>query len=135
MLDGALLFNGKRQTPVLVVLVLVLRLPGPLAVLKLPKALPVLVTVLRLVLVLPELKSVPVSGLGVDVDDGSMIVEMRPVEDGSAVVVSPIGVPVLSGAPVLVFTDVDGGAGTVRDGRPWTFKFEHICSSSKKENT
>ena len=106
----------------------VLMLPGPV-LLKLPKAVPV--SVLRLVLVLAALKSVPVLGLGVDVDDGLMIVEMRPVEDGSAaVVVSPLAVGVLSesGAPVLVGTV---NAGIVKVGRlPAS---EHTPSNSKKE--
>ena len=110
----------------------VLMLPVPLAVLlKLPKAV-VPVLALRLVLVLAALKSVPVVGLGVDVDDGLMIVEMRSVEDGSAavvVVVSPLAVGVLSesGAPVLVGTV---NAGIVKVGRlPAS---EHTPSNSKK---
>ena len=111
--------------------VAVLLLPGPLAVLLLkpPKAVPVLV--LRLVLVLAALKSVPVLGLGVDVDDGLMIVEMRPVEDGSAAVVSPLaaGASELSGAPVLVTTV---NAGIVRVGRFVTPA--QLPLNSKKEN-
>ena len=101
----------------------VLMLPGPLAVLllKLPKAVPVLV--------IAALKSVPVVGLGVDVDDGLMVVEMRPVEDGSAAVVSPlaVGASELSGAPVLLTTV---NAGIVRVGRFATSA--HLPINAKK---
>ena len=148
MFDEVLQFNGKHQPPrracahlpgpvvlklpkLEAVPVLVLRLPGP--VLKLPKLESVPVLVLRLVVVLPALKSVPVLGLGVDVvNDGSMIVEMPvgPVVDGSAAVVSPLAVGVLSGAPVLAFT-VDG-AGIVIVGRLVTPKHRRL--NSRKEN-
>ena len=65
------------------------------------------------------------------VDDGSMGVEMGPVVDGSAAVVSPLAVGVLSGAPLLAFSIVTD-AGIVRVGRPVIP--EHRCLDSRKEN-